>query len=63
MSKTLLLCLDCGDSFYADISESDVSCPNCGHDNLDLDEADGEHDQFNSDAEADADVLGRLGHG
>jgi predicted nucleic acid-binding Zn-ribbon protein len=64
MSKTLLLCLECGDSFYADLGdESEARCPNCGGVDLDLDEADGEHDQFNSDAEADADVLASAGWG
>lgn len=67
MAKTKLICLECGRSFHADLgSTRDPQCPDCGSVDLDLyDEAeyDSEHDQFNSDAEADADVLASAGWG
>jgi predicted nucleic acid-binding Zn-ribbon protein len=64
---TYLLCLECGCVFDRDVSDlRNVydECPDCGSTDLDLwDDDNGEHDQFNSDAEADADVLASAGMG
>jgi predicted nucleic acid-binding Zn-ribbon protein len=61
-----LICLECGEVFQRDVTDlHNVSdeCPECGGVDLDLYDGDDEQDQFNSDAEADADVLRSAGWG
>lgn len=64
MDSTPMLCLECGHGFYANLgSTENIVCPECGGVDLDLEDYSEEHDQFNSDAEADADVLRSAGWG
>jgi predicted nucleic acid-binding Zn-ribbon protein len=69
MANSLMLCLECGNEFELNLSDVTVEheCPECGSVDLDVMYDDvahaEEHDQFNSDAEADADVLASAGWG
>lgn len=60
-----MFCLECGCEFNLDLQAGNVEheCPDCGSTDIDLSYEDGEHDPFNSDAEADADVLRSAGWG
>jgi predicted nucleic acid-binding Zn-ribbon protein len=67
MSNALFICLECGTVMEIDetLQSGDgcCECPDCGSTDLDVCSTDEEQDQFNSDAEADADVLRSAGWG